>query len=70
MSDIVESLCLLPLMHSLPVGVANVTADAATEITRLREQVRVLRDALYNMLEDGDKTDRAQALAALEATKS
>lgn len=27
-----------------------------------------LREALYNMLEDGDKTDRAQALAALKGT--
>ena len=43
-------------------------AYSDAENAALREQVRVLRDALYNMLEDGDKTDRAQALVALEKT--
>ena len=42
MSDIVERLVFLPLVHSLPVGVADVTSDAATEITRLRAQVAAL----------------------------
>ena len=37
--DIVERLVFLPLVHSLPVGVADVTSDAATEITRLRAEL-------------------------------
>jgi len=71
MSDIVERLCFLPLVHSLPVGVADVTSDAATEITRLRaqltgriEDIRVQEETILAVRKERDAL-RAQ-VAALE----
>ena len=71
MSDIVERLCFLPLVHRFPVGVADVTSDAATEITRLRaqltgriEDIRVQEETILAVRKERDAL-RAQ-VAALE----
>ena len=36
--------------------------EAASEIVRLQDENKKLRSALCNMLEDGDETDRKQAI--------
>ena len=56
--DLVEILRTIP-RSSLPIGVAWAKCEeAADEIERLRR-------IIYNLLDDGDEADRAEARAAL-----
>jgi hypothetical protein len=53
--DIVERLVFLPLVHSLPVGVADVTAEAATEIERLCADVETYVKAASELEQDASR---------------
>ena len=43
--------------------------QAAAELRRQETVIARLLEALYNMVEDGDETDKQQALAAIAAAK-
>ena len=45
------------------------TENAAAELRRQETVIARLLEALYNMVEDGDETDKQQALAAIAAAK-
>lgn len=44
---------------------ADVLFDAADLIEELQDQIERLRRVIYDLLDDGDETDRSAALAAL-----
>lgn len=48
---------------------ADVLFDAADLIEELQDEVERLRRVIYDLLDDGDETDRAVALAALGEEK-
>lgn len=48
---------------------ASSLRDSADEIERLRAENERLRRSIYDLLDDGDETDRAAALAALGEEK-
>lgn len=48
---------------------ADVLFDAADLIEELQDQIERLRRVIYDLLDDGDETDRARARAALKEEK-